>query len=173
MAGAWGFAEGTLFFIVPDVLISLAALCGGRRALPHVAATVAGAVLAGGVLFAWSTADYPAASGVMRRVPFVREAMVAQVDAGLDTEGPLALFRGSVTGVPYKLFAVEAPGRIPVALFLAATVPARAARFLLVWATFALLGGWMRRRYPGRWNRLASLHAAVWIPFYVVYWGVV
>ena len=173
LACAWGFAEGTLFFIVPDVLLSLAALCGGRRALPHVAAAVLGALLAGAVMFSWSAADYPAASGAVRRVPFVREAMFARVDEGLQTEGALALFRGSVTGVPYKIYAVAAPGRMPVAPFLAWTVPARAARFLLVWALFTVLGGWLRGRHPGNWRLLAGVHAALWVPFYLYYWSVV
>jgi membrane protein YqaA with SNARE-associated domain len=173
LACVWGFAEGTLFFVVPDVLISLAALCGGRRALPHVAAAVVGAVLAGGVMFAWSASDEPAARAAVRSVPFVREAMFARVDEGLENEGALALFRGSVTGVPYKIYAVEAPGRMLAPLFLAWTVPARAARFLLVWALFSILGVWLRRREPGRWSLLAGVHAALWVPFYLFYWSVV
>lgn len=171
LAGLWGFAEGTLFFVVPDVLLSLAALCGGRRALPHVAAAVGGALLAGGVMVSWSAADHPAASAAVRRVPFVRETMFARVDEGLESEGALALFRGSVTGIPYKIYAVEAPGRMPAARFLAWTVPARAARFLLVWALFTILGAWLRRRYPGNWRLLAVVHAALWIPFYLYYWS--
>jgi membrane protein YqaA with SNARE-associated domain len=166
-------AEGTLFFIVPDVLLSLAALCGGRRGTPHVAAAILGALLAGAVMFSWSGADYPAASGAVRRVPFVREAMFTRVDEGLQTEGALALFRGSVTGVPYKIYAVQAPERMPVAPFLAWTVPARGARFLLAWALFAVLGGWLRRRHPGNWRLLAGVHAALWVPFYLFYWSVV
>ena len=173
LAGVWGFAEGTLFFVVPDVLLSLAALGGGRRALPHVAAAVVGAALAGAVMVFWAAADYPAASGAVRNVPFVREAMFARVDEGLESEGALALFRGSVTGVPYKIYAVEAPGRMAAGPFLAWTVPARAARFLLVWALFALLGGWLRRRYPGKWRLLAGVHAALWVSFYLFYWSVV
>lgn len=173
LAGVWGFAEGTLLFIVPDVLISLAAMCAGRRAGRHVAAAVAGAVLAGGVMFAWSAADYPVASNAVRNVPFVRERMFAAADAGMDQQGALALFRGAFTGVPYKIFAVEAPGRMPAVLFLVATMPARAARFLLVWAAFAILGFWIRGRSPGRWNLLAGVHAALWVPFYIVYWSVI
>jgi hypothetical protein len=92
LACVWGFAEGTLFFVVPDVLVSLAALCGGRRALPHVVAAVAGALLAGAVMFAWSASDEPAASAAVRNVPFVRETMFARVDEGLETEEALALF---------------------------------------------------------------------------------
>jgi membrane protein YqaA with SNARE-associated domain len=173
LAGLWGFAEGTLFFVVPDVLLSLAALSGGRRALPHVAAAVGGALLAGAVMVSWSAADYRAASGAVRNVPFVREAMFARVDEGLEQDGAAALFRGSVTGIPYKIFAVEAPGRISAPHFLAWTVPARAARFLLVWALFALLGAWLRSRYPNNWRLLAAVHAALWIPFYLYYWSVV
>jgi len=33
LAFLWGLAEGTLFLVVPDVLLSLAAMLGPRRAL--------------------------------------------------------------------------------------------------------------------------------------------
>ncbi len=173
LACVWGLAEGMLFFIVPDVLISLAALCAGRRALRHVAGAVVGAVLAGGLMVAWASADYPSASAAVRNVPFVRERMVAHVDEGLEQQGARALFRGAVTGIPYKLYAVEAPGRMPISLFLAATVPARAARFLLVWSVFAVLGSWIRGHKPERWRLLAWIHAALWASFYIVYWSVI
>ncbi len=173
LACAWGFAEGTLFFVVPDVLISLAALCAWRRALRHVGAAVAGSVVAGALMYGWAAVSPARAREVIRRVPFVRERMLAQVDAGLERDSVAALFRGAFTGVPYKIFAVQAPGRMPVAVFLPATVPARAARFLLVWLVFGAAGSWIRKRRPAVWNVLAWIHAGFWVPFYVWYWSVI
>lgn len=173
LACAWGFAEGTLFFVVPDVLISLAAMCAWRRALRHAGAAVAGAVVAGALMYGWAAGNPVGAREVVRRVPFVRERMFAQVDAGLEREGVPALVRGALAGVPYKIFAVEAPGRMSAVLFLLATVPARAARFLLVWLGFGAAGSWIRKRRPGRWGLLAWIHAGFWVPFYIWYWSVV
>jgi membrane protein YqaA with SNARE-associated domain len=49
-AALWGFAEATLFFIVPDVLLSIIAVRRGRRpAWIAMAWTIAGAI-AGGAL---------------------------------------------------------------------------------------------------------------------------
>ena len=60
----WGFAEGTLFFILPDVPLSFVALFLPRRALLHMAAIVAGAVLAGAVMFTWADHSPGARAGV-------------------------------------------------------------------------------------------------------------
>ena len=47
LAFFWGFAEGTLFFVVPDVVISLVAIVRPRSAWRHVVAAIAGALLGG------------------------------------------------------------------------------------------------------------------------------
>jgi hypothetical protein len=58
--------------------------------------------------------------------------MFAKVDDGFRNQGLLSVLFGSVSGLPYKLYAVEAPEFTSQAEFLLATPPARAVRFLLV-----------------------------------------
>src|SRR5438477_284572 len=60
LALVWGFAEGSFFFIVPDVVISLTALFSIKRSLQQMGLVVIGSLLAGILLFQWSQADYPA-----------------------------------------------------------------------------------------------------------------
>src|ERR671924_1134791 len=74
LAFVWGFAEGTLFFILPDVPLSLAAMFRPRRALIHLAMILAGALLAGAIMFSWS-ARGPTARYAVAHVPFVTPAM--------------------------------------------------------------------------------------------------
>ena len=132
VALAWGFAEGTFFFIIPDVFLSYAAILDWPRTWKHLAAATAGALLGGALLFQWSAASPIEAHAEIMRVPFVREVMFAKVDEGFRTRGLPAIFLGSISGIPYKLYAVEAPKFCPELTFLLATPPSRLVRFLLV-----------------------------------------
>ena len=171
MAAAWGLAEGTFFFIIPDVFLSYVATLSWRRTWKHVVAAAAGALLGGAFLFHWSTAAPGAAHEAITRVPFVREAMFSRVDEGFRTHGLLAIFLGSVTGIPYKLYAVEAPKFSREAAFLLATLPGRLVRFLLVWSAFGAVAGWLQRKFAWpRW-KYSLIHASIWIVSYVIYWG--
>jgi hypothetical protein len=170
-AGAWGFAEGCFFFVVPDVLLCLTALFSLRRALAQMAAVVAGALMAGGLLFAWAAHDSVTARSAVMAVPFVRPEMTTQVERDLDAHGAVGLLLGPFNGIPYKLYAVEAPGRTGIIPFLAASVPARIERLAGGILLFSALGWFLRRRRLDdvRWG--VSIHAAYWIIIYVFYWG--
>ena len=75
IAGIWGFAEATLFFIVPDVWLTLIAV---RRGLvPALAAcgwALAGALAGGLAMYAWGVFDSAAARDV--RQPSVPALLV-------------------------------------------------------------------------------------------------
>ena len=108
LAFLWGFAEGTLFFILPDVPLSFAAMLRPRRALLHLAAIVAGAVLAGAVMFSWA-AHRPSARRVVANVPLVTPAMFDRAESDYRQFGIWAAGMGPLRGIPYKIYAVEAP----------------------------------------------------------------
>jgi hypothetical protein len=170
---AWGFAEGTLFFIVPDVLLTRTALASPRRALGQCLATVMGAVLAGLLLYAWASADPGAARRAVAAVPWVRASMFETAGAALATAPLPGMLRGAVTGLPYKVFAVEAPPRLGLAAFLGFTVLARLPRFVLATA-FAAAVAALLRRWPGLGlPTLHGLHAVSWVGFYGYYWSVI
>lgn len=96
--------------------------------------------------------------------------MFAGAAAGLATAPFTAMVRASFTGVPYKVYAVEAPGRVSAPFFLAATVPARALRFLAV-ALLTAGAAALLRRYTILGHRgLLGLFAAGWTGFYAWYW---
>jgi hypothetical protein len=169
----WGFAEGTLFFIVPDVVLSLVAMVAPRRAWRHILGGVGGAVLAGILLFAWAMRDPGGAQDAVAHVPFVTARMFAYVDASYRRHGIGAVFLGPLSGIPYKIYGVEAPKFLGKTVFLACTAPARAERFVLVWAGFGVLGSWLRQARHWSAAKIAAVHGAFWVVFYAFYWSVI
>jgi membrane protein YqaA with SNARE-associated domain len=169
-AALWGFAEATLFYIVPDVLLSTIAQTSLKRALAAALAAMAGALAGGALLYGFASADPDAARALMLEVPGVSPALAERV-AGLIGGGILTgLIAGSLSGAPYKLFAVEAAAAgVPLSAFLLASLPARLLRFALAalasWFVFArLLGGLALR--TRRW-----LLAGFWLVFYAGYFA--
>ena len=171
LAFFWGLAEGTFFFVVPDVVISLAAMLRPRRAWPHVLAAIVGSLVGGALMFGWAARNVEAARAAVAHVPFVRAEMFAKVRASYERHGLGAVFRGPLTGTPYKIYAVEAPEFVGRGEFLASTVPARGYRFVLVWIAFCVAGTMLRRYLGPTASRLVVWHGAFWVLLYAVYWG--
>ena len=170
LAFLWGFAEGTLFFILPDVPLSFVAMFRPRRALLHMAAIVAGAVLAGGVMFQWSAHGAGARTAVAL-VPAVSPAMFERADRDFNQYGVWGASLGTLRGIPYKVYAVEAPAHSTLWPFLLATIPARLWRLVAVWLGFAGAGALLRKL--GRAGLAPALHAVFWIVTYAIYWTTV
>lgn len=171
IAFLWGLAEGTFFFVIPDVFLSLAAILDRRSTWKHIACALLGATLGGAILFHWAQQDYAAAHSVVARVPFVRQSMFKRVEDGFRKQGIVSMAIGSVSGVPYKLYAVEAPRFCSFAAFLLATPPARALRFFIVWFTFGVVSAWLRKAFGMRTASLLRIYGAIWLAVYAIYWG--
>ena len=168
LAPLWGFAEATLFFIVPDVLLSFLALDSRRRALIGCIWVVTGAVVGGAAMYAWGARDRDQATAALERVPAVDRAMIDRVEREMEETGFVAVFVGAFTGTPYKLFATSAGSlRMGLIPFLAVSIPARLVRFVLVsW----LVGG-ISRFVGERWDpgRKRAALAIFWIVFYTAF----
>ena len=173
LAFAWGLAEGTLFFLVPDIIISLAAAFDPRRAWKHIVAAAFGAVLAGAIMFGWAARDPIAAQRAVSRVPFVSSRMLARAESQYRSYVIGAIFIAPMTGTPYKIYAVTAPSRVGEPAFLLATLPARACRFFLVWALAGLVGTWLRASRRFSPAQILAIHCGVWAVFYAVYWSLI
>ena len=171
IAFLWGLAEGTFFFVIPDVFLSLVAILDLRSTWKHVVCAVLGATLGGAILFQWALQNRTAAHAAVEHVPFVRESMFRRVDQGLRADGPLDVVVGSMSGIPYKLYAVQAPGYFGAATFLLATPPARGLRFCIIWYTFGAAAAWLRKSRGLRTASLLRIYAGVWFAVYALYWG--
>lgn len=167
LAAIWGLAEATFFFIVPDVLLTAVLLAlGWAVALRAVAAAALCAALGGLAMRSWGARDIEAARAAMLDIPLVGADLLAR--AGEAFAGPWAfeLARGAITGVPYKLYAIEAGAAdIDGAGFFAVSLVARAARFLLALGVAAAgfrLAAWLGLRSlrgPGLALAWAGLYA--------------
>ncbi len=167
----WSFAEATLFFVLVDVLLSFAVVTGGWRSAGQAALWAVGGALGGGaVMYLWASNDPQAALAAVGRVPYIGLAMILEVRGALRDDGLLAVVLASVTGVPYKIFAITAHGAgIGLAPFLVVSAGARLGRFLLVVALATLINACLEP-FLGRYPRLLAM-LGLWAVFYAIYWG--
>jgi pimeloyl-ACP methyl ester carboxylesterase len=167
----WGFAEATLFFIVPDVLLTLVALYSFRRSAKLVAFILLGALAGGTVMFYLGAKDPAHAESVVLRVPFVSSAMFTKTQAGFQRDGLWTLAKAPGNGIPYKVYCVQASQYARWPAFIAMSVLARLERFAPFWLFAAALGAAFRQRIHRRPRVAAAVHACLWILGYAWYWS--
>jgi membrane protein YqaA with SNARE-associated domain len=171
LAFAWGLAEATVFFIVPDVLLTRLALRDFRRSFLAALWAVAGA-LVGGVLL-WMAARHGAADAWLAffdRLPGISPEMIRSTGDAIRERGLPALATGALAGQPYKLYAVHAGTLgIPLLPFLVASFAARLGRFLLTSAIVWAIGRALHRQSE---TLRLRLHLVAWGAFYVFYFSV-
>jgi membrane protein YqaA with SNARE-associated domain len=142
LAFAWAVAEATCWPIMPDAIL---APLGARHPSSWwnlALAALSGTALGGAASYALGASERPAGP-ILARLPMVREPMVTAVDDWLATEGPSAVRRQALSGIPFKVFALRAGARrIPLGPFLAWALLGRGARFFTVSGAAALLGRW-------------------------------
>ena len=170
-AFAWGLAEATCFFVVPDVLLSLIAVRRLRPAFHASLAALAGALLGGAIMVAFGARAPEATRTFLDHVPAIGPGMIATVQAALDRHGPWAAMTGPLGGIPYKIYAVEWGARHgALATFLLVSIPARYLRFLLS----VLLARGIASSAE-RWTRRPAVVVALWMAFwtglYAMYWS--
>lgn len=147
IAFAWGFAEATVFFVVPDAWTSAVGLRRPGRAQALTLTATLGAMAGGAVVHRWSARTDPVRSAALAaRIPAISPAMVAKVDDQLRSRGFGALMIGPFTGTPYKLYARSAGVQaLPLDRLLLWTIPARLARFIPVTAAVSGIAVLARR----------------------------
>jgi len=142
VAFAWGFAEATFFFIVPDVCLTFIALANPKTAFQASFSALAAALAGGCVMYACGVWAPEAARSFLIRIPGIQGSLAGSVRSQLQTRGIVAILLGPLRGTPYKIYATEwgAVRRSFTGLLLI-SVPARYPRFLLsVLAAAALRG---------------------------------
>lgn len=171
-AFAWGLAEGTLFFIVPDVVLSYIALRFGlRRALTACFFAALGAASGGVIMYLWSAHDAAAAHAAVAAVPAISEDMIALARSDmLRTDWFSATLLGPLTRTPYKVYAILAPQlQAPLSWFAVASIFARLPRFLVVSAGIALVRHYLGPRIGEK--RLTWALLGGWLLFYAAFFA--
>ena len=169
IVAGWSAAEAAIFFIVADVPISWIAVRSGTRAAILAAIVAALASVAGtlAVLF-WASHDPSGAASAMAALPGVDPALISEA-ADRYRHGFAAVLAGSFSGIPFKLFALEAAQHGGI-LFLVLAPLLRLPRFLAVALFSGVVSHWLAKRMDVR-SRLPLL-AALWIAFYAWYFSV-
>jgi membrane protein YqaA with SNARE-associated domain len=169
LAFLWGYAEATLFFVIPDAVITRAALDSRRAARLATVAAIAGSLLGGAVSWLSGAYDLAGAREMLDWLPAISVGMMDRAHQHLIEHGMLGALLGSFVGVPYKLYAVHAASAgIGLAWFLLLSVPVRAARFVFLgWLTATL-----RERAVPHWprRRLIAVWFVIWAINYGLYW---
>jgi membrane protein YqaA with SNARE-associated domain len=169
VAAGWGVAEATLFFFVPDVLLTYVVMRFGMRAGLRLAVVAAAAASITGIgMWLWAGHDPEAARNVMLMVPAIGPDLLTRAQNEIASDWPLHLFTGAMTGVPYKLYAVEAgAAHINPLLFALVSFPARLTRFALT-----VLAAEIGREVLIKIRRLQWrywLWGAAWVAVYAIY----
>jgi membrane protein YqaA with SNARE-associated domain len=172
VAFAWGFAEATLFFIVPDVWIGLVSLFDWRAGLRAAGWAVLGALIGGTLMYGVGAhLESERSARLLNAVPAISPTMIEQVEAAMRGEGPRSMLWGPPRGTPYKIYARTAGEQgQPLLEFLLWTVPARGARFVLIAAASAL-GASLMRRVTSRVGWLLGPYVVAWTIFYAFYFS--
>jgi membrane protein DedA with SNARE-associated domain len=171
-AGLWGFAEATLFFIVPDVLLSFVACRDLRAGCKVVAFALAGALLGGALMYSLAEAQPQRTRSWLNRVPGINADLITRVERAVADHDLTAVLLGPAMGIPYKIYATEwgASSR-GLLRFLLISIPARCSRFLLTVVISSviarILSPWTRRRRRVEFTILAVF----WLVFYAAYFA--
>lgn len=172
-AAAWGFAEATFFFIVPDVLLTRIALQASlRRTLQCLLCAVAAAVAGGALVWALAASGrYQSLFHTYELLPGVHRGLIVATGQHIAADGPAALLDAGFTGRPYKLYAVHAGVQgVPLVTFIGWSAVSRAVRFFLM-----VLAAWAAGRVLTRWlepKAVRQLHLLLWASFYAAYFWV-
>lgn len=170
LALVWGFAEATLFFIVPDVLTTAGGVARTRSGLAAVPFALVGALIGGTVMHVWTHHDANSTVSMVMRTPGATPERLHRAEADLRTHGAVGMLVGGVSFLPYKLYGVaSATQDMPLRTFLLCSTLARGARFTLT----TLLAAWIAHGPLKRWTlrRKLLVHACMWTAIYGVYFA--
>lgn len=170
IAFLWGFAEATLFFIVPDVALSIIALKGSDVGLVASLYALAGALTGGAVMFYWGKADIEKVTRILHRIPAIPAKDIQKVRDSLQRSGVSAIFFGPLFGIPYKIYASYAHLITTVFIFLLISIPARGVRFVLT----ALITPYLFARFlpDAPYVLQVQIVTVSWFMFYLMYFAI-
>ena len=162
IAFAWGFAEATLFFFVPDVALSIIALKSVEDGLVACLYALGGALLGGAVMYYWGKRDLKGVIHILNMIPAIRSKDIEKVRSDIEKKGVAAMLFGPMLGIPYKIYAAFAHEVSTIIVFLVISIPARVIRFIVV---TLITPQWFKWLLPDE-----SCKDQVWIV--LVLWGI-
>ena len=170
VGAGWGFAEASLFFIVPDAWLGLVALFAPRRMLLTLGAILAGAAVGAVCLYLATMTWADELTDLILALPAIAPADLEQARGQLQDDGAGAILPAFVDGRAVKLYvhgaALDGIGLPEVVVF---TVLNRLLRLLLVGGVMAAIGSVGHSIVARSPRAAAALYVAGWIVFYAAY----
>ncbi len=167
----WGFAEATVWPIIPDVIVGLLALVMPCRAVRLFVAMTAGAVAGSAVLWVASIVAPEAVHAMLLALPGIHPPMLADAAAAVAGGDPLSMAQLG-PGTPLKVYTwawAVGPG-VPTPL-VAGVILNRIARVGPVVLVMAILGS-AAPAFLRRFDRLVlAVYAVAYVALYAVYWS--
>ncbi|HLY92687.1 MAG TPA: hypothetical protein VKQ89_05465 [Candidatus Angelobacter sp.] len=167
----WGFAEATLFFVVPDVLLTFVALYSPGRSVKLIGMILVGGLAGGTLMFYLGAKNTERAEAVVLRVPFVSAGMFEKTHSGFERDGIWTLAKAPGNGIPYKVYCLQASRYAGWGKFIVVSTLARLERFALFWLVSVLIGLAFRQRIQRKPLIPALAHLSLWISGYAWYWS--
>lgn len=168
VALVWGFAEATLFFVIPDVWITRVALRSRREGLEAAAYATVGAIAGGALTYLWAAREPATVRAIFDALPAISPALMDSIGARWEQLGLWAPLAGAFSGVPYKLYAAQACNVVSLPLFLLLSVAARGARFVAFALVAHLAARWATPRVGVR--KVFIVWLVLWAVGYMLYW---
>jgi len=173
IAFLWGFAEATVFFIIPDVYITFVFLFSVRSGFIAIIWSIIGSIAGAVCIYLLHMLSYNYAS-VLVMIPGITLKMI--------THG-LQLFRQDVfpgfstvpfSGIPYKIYVYSAARfSVPFYLFVVWTVIARIIRYAFPISVILIIQKFCKKNIKKHIRFWLLLFFAVWILFYTWYFFII
>lgn len=164
----WAFLEATVFFIVPDVFLSLVGIGRLKKSLIACVIAALGAVLGGALLYLFAAVHFDEISKFYNHIPAISPHLQQTVESQLKLNGIWAVFFGPIQGIPFKLYILYAAElKLPLWVLLVVSFPARLIRFVLVTLAVHWISKSLLRFMPLR--LVYALTVILWCLFYGFY----
>ena len=170
VAFLWAGLEASIFFIVPDVWLTLVVVNKNlKTSLKALFYALAGALLGGLCVYAAAVSFPEATYNILNSIPGISEDLFIDVKKDVCVFGMLSFFPGLIKGIPYKIYAFQSGmlGKNPFS-FISLTSVVRATRFL---ATIFIAQGFksILNKYFKSKTINIIVFFVVWVSFYIFY----
>ena len=170
IAFLWGLFEGLFFFIIPDIYLSFIALFSFRGGIVCLGFTLLGSLVSATIIFSLSPFVGDFFHKILLIIPGVSDSMINTVSIGLQNHGVRSLVEGPLSGIPYKIYSVEAAiQHLPFFQYILWSIPARLERMLPVTILTFILGYFFRKNIEKNVKFWVAGFIILWIFIYIKY----
>ncbi len=164
----WGLCEGIFFFIVPDVIVAYVALHNRKKGFYSLVASIVGSLLSAIIMF-YLTAHYDMVNFLLN-IPLINKELILGVQQQFNLHGVTAVLSGPFSGVPYKIYSVEAALLgIPLLNYLFYSILSRLSRMLPLIILVSIVGMIFKKKIGEHPKITIIVYLLIWALIYTLY----